>query len=329
MEKLMSVVIPSYNVEKFLRTTLDSFIIPKIMERLEVIIVNDGSKDSTLNIAKEYELRYPNTFQVVDKINGGHGSTINKGLELASGKYFKVVDGDDWVDKKALENLLNKLENYDQDIVATNYCKVEDDSGKMVNVRFNGVEYEKTFNFKEIFDKVNSIEFHSILYRTEILQKNNIKIDENSFYVDVEYILMPLRYVEKIIFIDEYLYMYRIGRLGQSISYDSLIKNRFQHKRVMLNSYYYILSRDTNIDNIKKRYILRRLKRMAEQQYIIELMMDDTKLMKRELMVLDREIKEQMPDIYNDLASVRKCIKVLRVTKFTSCLLVHKVVAKH
>lgn len=329
MEKVLSIVIPSYNVEKFLRTTLNSFIVPEIMDCLEVLIVNDGSKDNTLNIAKEYEKRYPNTFRAVDKMNGGHGSTINKGIELATGKYFKVVDGDDWVNQNALVNLINKLELCDQDIIATNYCKVEDGSDIMHSEEYAGIEYDKTFNFSDIVDKVNSIEFHSIIYRTEILQKNKIKIDENSFYVDVEYILMPIQYARTIIFVNEYLYMYRVGRLGQSVNYGNLIKNRFQHKRVLFNTYHTIWGRDSAVDDVKKKYVLRRLKRMAEQQYVIELMMHDTRLMKQELLMLDREIKEQMPEIYKDLASARKSIKVLRVTKFITCHLVHKIVAKH
>lgn len=96
MNKILTVVIPTYNIEKYIETCLNSFVIPEVMEKLEVLVVNDGSKDSSAVLARAYEERYPDTFRVIDKENGGHGSTINRGLLEAAGTYFKVVDGDDW-----------------------------------------------------------------------------------------------------------------------------------------------------------------------------------------------------------------------------------------
>ena len=102
MEKILSVSIASYNVEKFIRKALDSCCIPEIMDRLEVIVVNDGSTDSTLEIAREYETKYPETFRVIDKINGGYGSTVNASIRVAAGRYFRLLDGDDWFDRDGL-----------------------------------------------------------------------------------------------------------------------------------------------------------------------------------------------------------------------------------
>ena len=81
MEKVLTVTIPSYNVEKYLHQTLDSFIQEEILEDIEVLIVDDGSKDRTPLIGKEYEIKYPGTFRVISKENGGHGSTINRGIQ--------------------------------------------------------------------------------------------------------------------------------------------------------------------------------------------------------------------------------------------------------
>ena len=102
MNKVLTITVPSYNVEKFLENTLDSFLDERILEDLEVLIVDDGSKDRTAEIGKQYEERYPDTFRVISKENGGHGSTINRGIKEARGTYFKVVDGDDWVDRKSV-----------------------------------------------------------------------------------------------------------------------------------------------------------------------------------------------------------------------------------
>ena len=95
MNKILSIVVPVYNTEKYIKRCLDSIVIDDVIEDIEILIVSDGSKDSAINIAKEYNEKYPKSVIIVEKDNGGHGSTINKGLEIASGKYFRVLDSDD------------------------------------------------------------------------------------------------------------------------------------------------------------------------------------------------------------------------------------------
>ncbi len=109
-KKILSVSIASYNVEKFLDQTLESCLVPEIMDRLEVIIVNDGSKDGTADVAKKYTEKWPDTFILVDKENGGYGSTVNVGIKTATGKYFRLLDGDDWFDKDGLREFIGILE---------------------------------------------------------------------------------------------------------------------------------------------------------------------------------------------------------------------------
>ena len=100
MKKILSVSIASYNVEKILSQTLDSCLVPEIMDKLEVIVVNDGSKDGTAAVAEEYVKKAPETFVLINKENGGYGSTVNAGIQAATGKYFRLLDGDDWFDKQ-------------------------------------------------------------------------------------------------------------------------------------------------------------------------------------------------------------------------------------
>ena len=106
MPKILTVTIPAYNVEKYMDEVLPTFLEESILNKIEILIVNDGSKDGTSKKGKQYEQQYPAVIRLIDKENGGHGSTINKGIELATGKYFKVVDGDDWVDTHALIQML-------------------------------------------------------------------------------------------------------------------------------------------------------------------------------------------------------------------------------
>ena len=121
--KILTVIVPVYNTEKYIKRCLDSLDNKEINDKLEVLVVSDGSKDNAINIAKEYSKRLPDTFKIIEKENGGHGSTINKGLELATGKYFRVLDSDDWVDNVNFVEFVKRLEDQDADLVVTDYSK--------------------------------------------------------------------------------------------------------------------------------------------------------------------------------------------------------------
>lgn len=132
-EKILTVVAPAYNVEKYIRKCLDSLLIAEVLSDLEVLIIDDGGTDHTLEIAETYVKRAPDTFKVITKENGGHGSVINCGIQEATGKYFKVVDGDDWVDKRNFKKLISILKHTNTDIVASNYCWVFEKTGEKRN----------------------------------------------------------------------------------------------------------------------------------------------------------------------------------------------------
>lgn len=121
MNKLLTIAVPAYNMELYLKRCLDSILLPKLQNSLEVILINDGSKDNTLSIARHYEKQYPEMLQVIDKTNGGWGSAINCAIQEAIGKYFKILDADDWFDSKALVDFVSLLENIDVDLVATSF----------------------------------------------------------------------------------------------------------------------------------------------------------------------------------------------------------------
>lgn len=140
MEKILTVVVPTYNAEKYLRDNLESFEIPELMQDIEILIVNDGSTDHSLEIAREYAERYPDTYRVITKENGGHGSGINCGIEYALGSYFKVVDADDWVGKEAFVSLVRTLKTSDADVVYSGFLWTYD----------NGEADKNTFRTKAI-----------------------------------------------------------------------------------------------------------------------------------------------------------------------------------
>lgn len=233
MEKILTISIAAYNVEKYIRKTLESLIIDN-MDKLEVLIIVDGGNDKTLEIAKEYESKYPNTFKAIYKENGGYGSTINKGIELATGKYFKQLDGDDWFDTTNLNNIcLELMKMKDADVIYTPYIKYLEKSKDKIVVR-NDIEnnLDECDLEKAINNANKEIIMHSLMYKTDILKKNNIHIDEHCFYTDTEYAILPLYYSNTIKILNIPLYVYRIGIDGQSISFESRIKHYKDHETV-------------------------------------------------------------------------------------------------
>ncbi len=157
MEKLLSIIIPIYKVEQYIDQCLQSILISDkdLREKIEVIAVNDGTPDRSADMAKEYALRYPSIFTVIDKENGGHGSAFNEGLKHVTGKYLKFIDSDDWFDTVALERLMNFLESSDVDLVLNpfNYFLVESKEYKLIPIK--NMPYGKTLAMDD-YDFVHS-----------------------------------------------------------------------------------------------------------------------------------------------------------------------------
>ena len=168
MGKILTIVVPTYNAEKYLRDNLESFEIPELMQDIEVLIINDGSTDHSVDIAREYEARYPDTYRVITKENGGHGSGVNCGIAHARGTYFKVVDADDWVGKDAFVSLVKTLKATDADVVYSGFLWTYDhgeadkaafQTKAEIAIPFEGVAYQKIYPFDEIADKLDELDF--------------------------------------------------------------------------------------------------------------------------------------------------------------------------
>lgn len=251
MNKILSVVIPTYNMEKYLKTCLDSFIYDEKAEDLEILIVNDGSKDNSLKIAQEYEAKYPNIFKVIDKENGGHGSTINAGIKVATGKYFKAVDADDWVDTKELVRLLEYLKNNDIDCVLTNFSYFYETSNKFKLITWNEAIPNKVINTNE--NDMYNFCFHRSTFKTEKIR--NVQLQEKCFYVDVEFNLYSYINCDSLIYLPLNLYQYRLGRAGQSVSPEGLYKHRDNHFTVIKNIINFYQTNKDKTSEIKKKNI--------------------------------------------------------------------------
>jgi glycosyltransferase involved in cell wall biosynthesis len=147
--KLLTVAIPAYNAEKYLDRCIFSLLNnEKVIDRLEVIIVNDGSVDRTLAIANSYRKKFPGTIKVINKKNGGHGSTINAALSIATGKYFRVLDSDDWFNIIDFPKFINSLDKIDADVILTNYTRELVYSDKEERVKYDGLKYNKLYKLE-------------------------------------------------------------------------------------------------------------------------------------------------------------------------------------
>ena len=222
--KYISFAVPCYNSEEYMSKAIESIL--KGGEDVEIIVVNDGSKDNTQKVAEEYAKRYPSIIKVVNKENGGHGDAVNSGLAHATGKYFKVVDSDDWVDEDALHKILDTVKGFVQaeanvDMIVSNYVyeKVGMEHKKVIHYR-NVLPQNQIFHWEDLghFRLDQYILMHSVLYRTEMLKLCQLELPKHTFYVDNIYVYYPLPHVRNIYYLDVDFYRYFIGREDQSVN---------------------------------------------------------------------------------------------------------------
>ncbi len=227
--KKISFTVPCYNSATYMERCIDSLLVGR--EEVEIIIVDDGSKDKTGKIADSYGKKYPNIVKVIHKENGGHGSGVNAGLAIATGLYFKVVDSDDWLDENSLLKLLDKIKELEKtkekvDLFVCNYIYDHLDEGTQRVMRYRNVfPVESICTWQEIkrFKPSQYLIMHSLVYKTSILKKSKVKLPEHTFYVDNIFAYQPLPYVKNILYLDYDLYHYYIGREDQSVNESVMI----------------------------------------------------------------------------------------------------------
>lgn len=324
MNKILTIVVPAYNAEKYLRKNLNSFCINTILEDIEVIIVNDGSTDNSLTIAKEYATRYPDTYRIITKENGGHGSGINCGIQNASGLYFKVVDADDWVDKNSFCHLVEMLKSKKADIIYSGFLWIYDHGQEeLANYRikaetrepFKHVVYGKIYPFDDVSARLY-IKMHNMTIRTDILRKNKIKLDENCYYVDMEYVTYPIPHVQTICFMKENVYRYRIGSPGQSVGIEKMQQNECDYNRVLcsLLNFYNQLCKEIPCTAAQKHYIAGIIARVVAGKLKIMLSFPGNQKKKKELEAFDKKIKNSYPEIY--YGNINAGVSVLRRSRY-------------
>lgn len=278
MEKYLSVVIATYNMEKYLRRCLDSLLIKDkiVFNKLEVLVINDGSKDSSSEIAHEYQNRYPNVFRVIDKENGNYGSCINRGIDEATGIFFKILDADDWYDNTALSDLIKSIDKYRNsvDVLFTEFTYHDFYKKRDTVFKFKTVGYDTIMSLKDISFADSQDEFmlkmYSVAIRLDILRGIRLRLDTGISYTDNEYMYFPYDHIGNVVFLPINIYQYFIGREGQTVGR----KNDAKHLNDVLiitkrelSDYLQVYNSisDLNIRNVKRNMVADRCLAYFEQ----------------------------------------------------------------
>lgn len=231
-KKTLTFVVPAYNMTEYLERCVMSLIAAKRNDDIEVLIVDDGSSDGTLEMAQKFEARYPGIVRAIHQENKGHGGAVNTGIAAASGMYVKVVDADDWVGPESLEQVMAVLrEEADStepiDMLVTNYVydKVGKRNKHVVNFHHAMKAGERlTWNDLGHFGLAEYILMHALTYRTAVVRESGMQLPEHTFYVDFIYAYQPFPWVKTMKYLDTPFYHYFIGRDGQSVQTDVMIR---------------------------------------------------------------------------------------------------------
>lgn len=263
MQKLISFCVPSYNSEAYMEKCINSLLVGG--DKVEIIIVNDGSKDNTGAIADSFKEKYPDIVKVVHKENGGHGSGVNAGIREATGLYYKVVDSDDWADEEGLLKLLATIEKHKEedtlpDLYLVNYLfeNVAENATFLQDFK-RQFPVDKFFTWKDIkpFRPDEYLMMHALVYKLSVLKESGMVLPEKTFYVDNLFTFTPMYWVKSMYYLDLTFYHYFIGRQDQSVNINNMVKRYDQQLRVMLGMSTAFTMEDLNkLDKAHRKYMI-------------------------------------------------------------------------
>lgn len=307
-KKLLTISIAAYNMESYLAQALDTLVVAQDT-RLEVIVVNDGSIDNTLTIAQNYHDQYPQIVKVIDKANGGYGSTINAALAIATGKYFKFLDADDWYDTQALNDFLVLINSINVDLVITPYVR-NYESGASPLLKDDIPQFSEGSYSIEDFIHTKAVAACALTYKTQLLQDMRFVMTENCFYTDCEYAYLPFQKVNSLYVSKLPVYQYRIGREGQSVSLQGIAK----HYKDIICVCTRLLREIMQIEN-PPAYLMNCLKKECVSPYSFITRIPPTPQRKADLQEFDK-LLQNYPQIYKSVLEQSKRARLLHISNF-------------
>lgn len=307
--KLLSIAVPCYNSQDYMAHAIDSLLsVPDTWrEQLEILVVNDGSTDRTAEIADDYQRRYPGIVRTIHQKNGGHGGAVMTGLRHATGRYFKVVDSDDWLDEAAFPRVLEKLSGFSApdnqiDLFLCNYIYDKVGVRHKYVMRYNrALPEDRVFGWAETrrFRLGQYFLMHSMIYRSQLLRECGLWLPRHTFYVDELYAYVPLQQVRTMYYMNADLYHYFIGREDQSIQEDVMIRRIDQALKV---NRLMVTEVDLNrIANRHQRNYMRNYLEIITNASSVLLTKSGTQENQQKKQELWRFIREHNPSIYHEL----------------------------
>lgn len=302
--RLLSVIVPMYNARHTIRRCLDSLLLAKAQMRfLEVLVVDDGSTDGGAEYVKAYTDRYPDSFRLLTKQNGGHGSAVNAGVSCCAGRYFKVLDADDWVNTESLEKVLYLLKNTQAQVVVCGYDRYEEQTGKRSAAAcFNGgqnrcmpekkrlnktmdgsmdfsmdffmeysVKYSVEFSMEQLIRSWGQLSrlfcLHGLIYRTDFYRQLSYRQPEHVSYDDAFFFTVPCSHADRLCAADIQLYVYRTGNPSQSVSGRNREK-RIHQMETVIRSVVKTKNRNKEKTKAGKEYWYRKLVSAVTDYYV-------------------------------------------------------------
>ncbi|MDO5126775.1 MAG: glycosyltransferase family 2 protein [Eubacteriales bacterium] len=283
--KILTITIPCYNSQAYMRKCIESALLGG--EDVEILIVDDGSTDDTAKIADEYAAKYPTIVKALHKENGGHGDAVNWGMAHATGQYFKVVDSDDWLDATAYQRVLTILkkvvnEGHELDLLLANYVydKVGRRYKRVMRYR-HALPANRIISWESSrihFNRFQYVLMHSVIYRTELLRECGLELPKHTFYVDNIFIFKPMIHVKKLMYVNADLYHYYIGREGQSVNEQTMVK-RIDQQLLVNRTLIEFFSQHKDVNKQMFKFLLQYLDMMMCVASVICIVSDDKELL--------------------------------------------------
>lgn len=299
MEKILTVIVPAYNMEQYLRYCLDSLIEGGPHDGLEVLVINDGSQDATSAIAHEYETAYPSIFRAKDKKNGNYGSCVNAGLAVARGKYVKILDADDSFEAAHFSRFLAFLSAVDADLILSPFAVVDAQRRVRKVIRYPFKELE-VLDFDPVCrsEEFKQMQMHAVTYRRDMLLAMGYRQTEGISYTDQEWIFLPMTEVRSLACFGQYVYKYLVGRPGQTVDPAVRLKSLSHTMRCALSmaaAYEAVLPRVAGRSVLE--YLQARLLPLVKETYVYALTHYSAEM--RDLLAgFDRELLQRSPEFY-------------------------------
>ena len=317
--KFLTICVPAFNVERCLSRCLKTLLDHPYVKYEEILIIDDGSTDLTREIAQGFEKRYSGIVKLISKKNGGHGSAINMAIHYATGKYFKVVDSDDWVDSAALGELIRSIKEniFQEDIISSNYEEIDLNTGAATMIAPDeSVEFDRSYHFAELSPEKYYFTLASMTIRTGILREHHIRLQENTYYVDCEYILFPIPHVRKFLFSNDSLYRYSRGSTEQSVDLDNLVMRYDHHNRVVHSLLKHSLEMIASKE--QRAYYDAILLKIIKTHYALMLIYDKKKDRGfRRAKEFDIYLKRIRPDIYDRIKKKMPLTRIVQLGRYS------------